>query len=503
MDKESMQLMSLRLCRVIEDIGISWYVIMTRRKLWLMKEDMFSTPQAAIYHFGSQSEGTATKGMQDDVDLWICKNNIYVIPTWTEWQQGRHNYLLFKHEFFPPQHCWLQQLRYDSPEPVIKESTSHLYVSIGDKGMVVLSNSNKDCEHLQEFYRCELFPNGPTKYTAEDVDAVLAYKCSEQPTECQFLFKRSRPGHWPTPVLLQQARTCGVFLVPEGHPESSETMLEWRISTSLVERLLMFDLSVCQTKVYVLLKLIRKTYLQPLFGNRLSTFHLKTALLFTVESYPPDIWEDHRLVQCTIYCLQTLRRWLSMKYCPHFIIGGVDLFAGKLRKHEMQTVLDLMRLFVNDNLQCVFSMTTDRLGERMLRLSQLKSKVQPASNLVSNKAGMQIMFSGFQYVLVCCHFNAKLARPGERSENNKCHALLQETMEFYLEMTDKRNEQFGEALKFFQTTDKVSVVSRWFASMTKATEHAPLSRSSLPIHDMTSTRLKRAADLYCKVSDIQ
>ncbi|XP_052766967.1 uncharacterized protein LOC128207840 [Mya arenaria] len=154
----------------------------------------------------------------------------------------------------------------------------------------------------------------------EKFDHVQAYHCDQLPKECKFMFNRPRPGHWPRPDTLVRARQTGVFLVPQGYTESpsKQTMSrstafmvpskltsypyskwQWRFSTSLMERFLIFDFSPVQVKVYTLTKIIRKTFLKPVFGDRFSTFHIKTAMMFTIENYPLDIWREDNIVQCS------------------------------------------------------------------------------------------------------------------------------------------------------------------------------------------------------------
>ncbi|XP_052765455.1 uncharacterized protein LOC128206812 [Mya arenaria] len=182
------------------------------------------------------------------------------------------------------------------------------------------------------------------------------------------MFKRPRPGHWPRPETLAKARTCPTFLVPQGYPDSENKEIEWRFSTSLMERLLVFDFTTAQMKVYTLLKMIRKSFIKPIVGDRLSTFHLKTAMMFTIESYPPDIWREDQIIQCAIYCLTSLCRWLKLGYCPHFTISGVNLFAGKLNKNERHRVFEEFQDYINESLQIVFSVKMDDLGSRLINM---------------------------------------------------------------------------------------------------------------------------------------
>jgi len=70
--------------------------------------------------------------------------------------------------------------------------------------------------------------------------------------------------------------------------------------------------------------------------------------MVTIESCRPDIWHMDNLIACTGYCLNTLLRWITIGYCPHFTTSGVNLFDGKL------------------NMCCVYQIKMDMLGFRLL-----------------------------------------------------------------------------------------------------------------------------------------
>ncbi|XP_052777198.1 uncharacterized protein LOC128214660 [Mya arenaria] len=224
----------------------------------------------------------------------------------------------------------------------------------------------------------------------EKFDHVQAYHCDQLPKEFKFMFNRPRPGHWPRPDTLVGARQTGVFLVPQGYTESpsKQTMSrstafmvpskltsypyskwQWRFSTSLMERFLIFDFSPVQVKVYTLTKIIRKTFLKPVFGDRFSTFHIKTAMMFTIENYPLDIWREDNIVQCVSLLLATTKRWLKQKYCPHFTISGVNLFIGKLNNWELSKLCSIISILINTEMQCLFYTRMDNKNLRLLQYS--------------------------------------------------------------------------------------------------------------------------------------
>ncbi|XP_052776089.1 uncharacterized protein LOC128213979 [Mya arenaria] len=391
MDRGSMQQLSLRLSRVLEHIGVNRYIRTRRRRTWLMKETLdrirneFHGYNITEYTFGSQTEGTTTLGMKSDIDTLICKNDWPVILDWSEWIQGMVNLLVVKNEQSPPQHCWLQYVRPDLPLPVTEVITSDM---VDSEGRVLKTNTQIE---LQEVWRLnsesgEVVQHGPSRSWDEMIDYIIAFHCTSLPEECKFLFCRPRPGHWPRPDTLATARQTGVFLVPQGYTEDPsrpvkcqsttlhvpiENMYyplykrEWRFSTSIMERLLVFDMNIIQHKVYVFLKMLRKSIIKQVVDDRFSTFHIKTAILFTIETYPPNIWSEDNLVQCVIYCLTTLLRWLKIRLCPHYTISGVNLFTGKLFKHEQYKLHTMITEIIYSHFQCLYTIEMDNLGRRM------------------------------------------------------------------------------------------------------------------------------------------
>ncbi|KAH3833099.1 hypothetical protein DPMN_106400 [Dreissena polymorpha] len=169
---------------------------------------------------------------------------------------------------------------------------------------------------------------------------------------------------WPKQITDQTYAKLGFILMQL--PYSTDFLAtQWRMSTNLTERCLMFDLNLVHMKAYAVTKLLRKEYLKRIVGDRLSTFHLKTVLMFTVEQTPPEIWTDKNLVQCIIRCLKTLTRFLKCRNCPHYTTSGVNVFANKIKVHEYQLLLKMLDVFVSTNLYNLFAMKIDDVGQRM------------------------------------------------------------------------------------------------------------------------------------------
>ncbi|XP_052789527.1 uncharacterized protein LOC128224000 [Mya arenaria] len=378
-DPGGQHVMSLRLSRVLRDIGVTKQMVTRRRRSSLFMEktrtvwNIEQNEKDRTYVFGSQSEGTTTLGMKSDTDVLKCFNGFIVIKDWADWEPGKVCLLLVKNDRSPPQHCCIQIVKRDCPLPEALDNVNAKYdVEETLDGRVLLKNTFIDSVLEQQYGR--LFrKQGPSRSNNKNVDIIIAFRYSGLLFECNYLFTRPKPGHWPRPEILAKARLCETFLVAQGHAESDQSKLEWRFSTSLIERLLMFDLNIFKIQVYTFLKILRKSFFKPLVGDRLSTFHLKTAFLFTLETYPPEIWQERNLLQCVIFCLKTLQRWFNLRHCPHYTISGVDLFVGKLRNWEFPLLSTVLSDMIDNIMDYVSQIEMDQIGERIVDRSRAVS----------------------------------------------------------------------------------------------------------------------------------
>ena len=369
--EESQRKMSRYLSQALDDIGVIQDMTDLRRHIQLLFETL-KTMEGKLrgyneshYIVGSQREGTTTLDMDSDTDHLIILNDALVVFDWAEWEKDKTILLAIRNNTTPPQVCYLQRLRADLPLKM--DHPVHPTDELDEEGRVLMSNKWME-KRIWEMYKHigPMIFHGPSKSFAEKEDMVLAFPCASMPEECAFLFKRPRPGHFPKPETLERARHCPTFLVPQGYPFSEDKHLQWRISTSLWERFLVFDFTAEQQHVYVLLKMVRKWFIKPVVGDKLSTFHMKTAVMFTVESCQPDIWRRDNVIACAVKCLNTLLRWIKIGKCPHFTTYGVNLFDGKLDRRQLHELKEIITQIKAHNIWCIYQIKMDMLGFRLL-----------------------------------------------------------------------------------------------------------------------------------------
>jgi len=376
--KKSQEEYSRDVYEAFQAIAVTSDMIHRRRHDRLLCETLMTTRskilgyQVSDFIVGSQVEGSTTLGMQSDTDFVHSHDFAHVVLKLGAWQTGKGNLLAFKDETTPPQFYKLCRLQ---PTPDGRQEYRRVPVDNTDvvdhEGRVLMSNMYFDliAEQFNQRHGLDMMiKHGPSRSWTDDFDFVNAYPCNNLPEECEFLFKRSHPGHFPKPETLEYARKCPVFFIAQGHPHSdpNERKLQWRLSTTLTERALMFDFTEVQMLVYILLKMLKIEYIKPKLGDKCSTFHIKTAMMFTIEKHDAEIWCIENIVCCATHCIDTLIQWAHDGVCPHFTMSGVNLFDGKLSKPDIEKLEALLTNLKKDIMRTICNLKTDEFGVLVL-----------------------------------------------------------------------------------------------------------------------------------------
>ena len=194
---------------------------------------------------------------------------------------------------------------------------------------------------------------GPSKADATETpgrltaDRVYAFPCKTWPTQLLGWKERQKLYDWPAEEIKCVATLKGCFLVPVGHKLSYNSDIEWRLSPSLAERILMFSLNETQMKCYVLLKHVSKCFITPIIGKTLTSFQCKMAVLTCAELTPLDIWRPDRLLECMDICLGQLILWCGIGWCPQYILPQENVFAGRLNRNKLDVLGDTLLAVYN------------------------------------------------------------------------------------------------------------------------------------------------------------
>jgi len=492
------------LSAALEAVGVNPIIVSRRRDTYLYREiakTVRHQNEFTSYHFGSMSEGTTTLGMNSDTDELSTYNDFNIMYSLKDWKRGKENYLMVKDRATPAQHYMLQEFRPDLPLPVeYTQTPSHRVTD--EHGRVFLSN-RYIIDQCAELYGHKHIRRGPSNSTHEDFDFVFAFRCSHFPPEILSWFNRPRRVNWIPQAVMDAARRCPFFLVPDGHHASEKKDIEWRITPNLIERLLMFNLNIIQVQCLVVLKMLKNQEFGKYIsheGCKITTFHLKTVLFFTLDRTPTEKWTKSHLVECIVICLMTLIDFLSGGDCPHYIVEGVDLFDGKLC-HECQARLgEAIRAIIQDDMKIMFNIQSDDLGKRMKELYRAP-QAGPGENMNARICGKLVhdVFLEEQlyrlidiYYKVCSGVEADF----ETRLDNKIIQLQRLAGD---NGADRRAQYFIRFLIKNLVSTKASVVSSRYIQTGQSIpqEVWTLYRESMHT-DVTSSKLKLASMLYCR-----
>ncbi|XP_060552460.1 uncharacterized protein LOC132713801 [Ruditapes philippinarum] len=170
---------------------------------------------------------------------------------------------------------------------------------------------------------------------------------------------------WLSSERVRYAASCDCFVVGTSSKIAVYPELEWRISTSLAERCLMFNLNITQLQCYVLMKIILKSSLNSEKRNALSSFMCKTILFYCIENTEQNTWKRDNLLTCFTYCLLELHSHVQNKNCPHFIISENNLMAGKFTAEEKRDVLQKLCDIVQSDGRFLLRINIDGISQRL------------------------------------------------------------------------------------------------------------------------------------------
>ena len=102
-------------------------------------------------------------------------------------------------------------------------------------------------------------------------------------------------------------------------------------------------------KCLSILKTLRDRNLDGAGQSCITTYHLKTLLLYECEKHPHEYeWDDYNLSDRINGILLQLISCLQSRRCPHYFLPSLDLFRGKLIENTSKQIWRLVRQFIMD-----------------------------------------------------------------------------------------------------------------------------------------------------------
>ena len=380
--------------------------------------DTIKRSPVSVYIFGSQYEGTFTEGLLPDVDRAFILSNMPVITDIANCPSS-NSYLLVPDE--QPGYVRLQLVHNGDVQwekcPELKlHKYHHLSVDINNRVCLV---QNLEGLIMKETHRKKgpaFHQDGAKGFTSSDT--VLALSCTEWPECAREWLSRRRIHDWPSKELIKQCKSLGFIVVSACHPASDEKPSQWRISFSQQERLLVTQFNSVQLKCYILLKIIKKELIkQYIKEDTLTSYHLKTCMLYILENTPSELWVPENLVGCLIMCLRQIQKWIRDENIPNYFIPEENMLDRITKPELRQKLADRIDWILNCAIpDVVCNLQTDNIGfylrlfpisrrDPLLRLHvRVESLIVPL--ICTSRAHPKITFKYvYQLYSECLHYD--------------------------------------------------------------------------------------------------
>ncbi|KAL4219125.1 hypothetical protein ACF0H5_021708 [Mactra antiquata] len=241
--------------------------------------------QKKTHFFGSRSEGSTTPGLHSDLDSVMIPDKMVVITDNLDEIPEEMIYTFKMDKYTNKGYCLLRDISFDNYSFDCYLYGLSLFRKHHQRNSRYLKNTFR---FLSDWHGKKPKIEGPAIYfrTAFDEDIIFlhAFYCSSWPREASNTFLYNQTArYWPSDQLVQDILQSRCFVVPKGSSDGQYSDIEWRLSFSYAERLLMFDLNCVHIRCYVLLKYVQATFLDniPNCKGIVSSYICKTVLFHT------------------------------------------------------------------------------------------------------------------------------------------------------------------------------------------------------------------------------
>ena len=219
---------------------------------------------------------------------------------------------------------------------------------------------------------------------------------------------------WPSSDVKSQIINHGVLFVPIGSKGSKNEDIEWRISFSLGEKLLIYSFTHTQLLCYALMKILIKDVVNrdSRCKDLICSFYIKNIIFWVSEELPLSTWRPKNLISCFLGCFRRLIYCLEYGICLHYFIPKINMFENKIEELERQLLLGHLSALWSYGWRSVL------LSEQLYTFPVLQHHIYSNAEvqagyikriLCSNAVNMETMYDEISYKKVV-HFICKSQR---------------------------------------------------------------------------------------------
>jgi hypothetical protein len=169
-----------------------------------------------------------------------------------------------------------------------------------------------------------------TSTSAMSLDFVCSLRCLFWPPQAAEWRTRQRTYNWPDAKTIESIVNNGCDVVQAAHPacRHDERMryVQWRLSFSRAEIVLLNTWSVNQQLVYHMLRVFVKYEQSTSNSSLIHNYHIKTVMLWACEQYSQSAWNSDCLISLCTRVLQTMVQWLKSGEYPLYFVTECNLY---------------------------------------------------------------------------------------------------------------------------------------------------------------------------------
>ena len=300
------------------------------------------------YYTGSRAEGLDLPGSDDD--FMIDMNGFHDIEVsetlyYLE-RSTRRNKLLIVTDNVPPAFAMLKCVTLQ--DPLLLRSAVHM----NDESYLSSQQFVSSSPWLESEFKITRIqgPSVEVWHEYDDTsqsgdDNVPSILCKSWPTSAAEWKDRPRHYGWPSQRVKEYIEHFGCHLVPVGHPLSARKSLEWRLSFSIAERMLVWSFNHTQIQCYAVMKLILKEYVKTKCAEKyksvLCSYFIKTFLFWQFEKIERSFWQIANLSECITFLFLEFYICIQTGTLRHYFVSRFNLLEIKLTPDAQAELLKI------------------------------------------------------------------------------------------------------------------------------------------------------------------
>ncbi|VDI47792.1 Hypothetical predicted protein [Mytilus galloprovincialis] len=186
------------------------------------------------------------------------------------------------------------------------------------------------------------------------LDVAFCLHCKTWISQASQWISRSN-NSWPNHDVKQSIINHGVLFVPIGVKGSLKEDIEWRISFSVGEKMLISTFTHTQLLCYALMKILLKDVIttDTECSDLLCSYFLKTIIFWISEELPQSVWKPENLIPCFMRCFSRLIYCVKYSACLHYFIPENNMFENKIEGRARKLLLDKLYTLHSYGWRCV------------------------------------------------------------------------------------------------------------------------------------------------------